>query len=70
VYLLLYQNVGGWSALRTGLSWLAMNVPFLVLAQFAGHARAGGGDRPPDARSRGITVVDDGRRWIADSGVS
>ncbi|MBV9893667.1 MAG: MFS transporter [Chloroflexi bacterium] len=34
---LLYQNVDGWSALRTGVSWLAMNVPFLVVAQFAGR---------------------------------
>jgi MFS transporter, DHA2 family, methylenomycin A resistance protein len=33
---LLYQNVEGWSALRTGASWLAMNLPFLVMAQFAG----------------------------------
>ena len=34
---LLYQNVDGWSALRTGLSWLSMNIPFLVMAQFAGR---------------------------------
>jgi MFS transporter, DHA2 family, methylenomycin A resistance protein len=34
---LLYQDVDGWSALRTGLSWLFMNVPFLVMAQFAGR---------------------------------
>jgi hypothetical protein len=34
---LLYQDVDGWSALRTGLSWLFMNVPFLVVAQFAGR---------------------------------
>ncbi len=34
---LLYQNVDGWSALRTGLSWLAMNIPFLVMAQLAGR---------------------------------
>jgi EmrB/QacA subfamily drug resistance transporter len=48
---LLYQDVDGWSALRTGLSWLFMNVPFLVMAQFAGRlsrrlpagAIAGGG---------------------------
>jgi MFS transporter, DHA2 family, methylenomycin A resistance protein len=33
---LLYQNLDGWSALHTGLSWLAMNVPFLVMAQYAG----------------------------------
>ena len=34
---LLYQDVDGWTALRTGLSWLFMNVPFLVMAQFAGR---------------------------------
>ena len=34
---LLYQDVDGWSALRTGLSWLFMNVPFLIVAQFAGR---------------------------------
>jgi EmrB/QacA subfamily drug resistance transporter len=34
---LLYQNVEGWSALRTGLSWLAMNIPFLCMAQLAGR---------------------------------
>jgi DHA2 family methylenomycin A resistance protein-like MFS transporter len=33
---LLYQDVDGWTALRTGLSWLFMNVPFLVVAQCAG----------------------------------
>jgi DHA2 family methylenomycin A resistance protein-like MFS transporter len=34
---LLYQDVDGWTALRTGLSWLFMNIPFLVTAQFAGR---------------------------------
>jgi MFS transporter, DHA2 family, methylenomycin A resistance protein len=34
---LLYQDVHGWSALRTGLSWLFMNVPFLIIAQFTGR---------------------------------
>jgi MFS transporter, DHA2 family, methylenomycin A resistance protein len=34
---LLYQNVNGWSALRTGLSWLFMNGPFLLMAQFTGR---------------------------------
>jgi MFS transporter, DHA2 family, methylenomycin A resistance protein len=34
---LLFQNVNGWSALRTGFSWLTMNVPFLVMAQLAGR---------------------------------
>jgi MFS transporter, DHA2 family, methylenomycin A resistance protein len=34
---LLYQDVNGWSALDTGLSWLAMNIPFLVMAQLTGR---------------------------------
>jgi EmrB/QacA subfamily drug resistance transporter len=34
---LLYQDVVGWSVLRTGLSWLLMNAPFLVMAQLAGR---------------------------------
>ena len=34
---LLYQDVDGWSALRTGLSWLFMNAPFLVMAQLTGR---------------------------------
>jgi MFS transporter, DHA2 family, methylenomycin A resistance protein len=34
---LLYQDVNGWSALRTGLSWLCMNVPFLLMAQLTGR---------------------------------
>lgn len=33
---LLFQNLRGWSPLRTGLSWLLMNVPFLAAAQLAG----------------------------------
>jgi MFS family permease len=34
---LLYQDVNGWSALRTGLSWLFMNAPFLAMAQLTGR---------------------------------
>jgi len=34
---LLYQDVYGWSPLRTGLSWLFMNAPFLLTAQLAGR---------------------------------
>lgn len=33
---LLFQNLLGWSALQTGLSWLLMNLPFLLTAQMAG----------------------------------
>jgi len=34
---LLYQDVNGWSPLDTGLSWLAMNIPFLAAAQLTGR---------------------------------
>lgn len=34
---LLYQDVDGWSPLRTGLSWLFMNAPFLLTAQLTGR---------------------------------
>jgi MFS transporter, DHA2 family, methylenomycin A resistance protein len=34
---LLFQDVKGWSPLRTGLTWLIMNGPFLIAAQFAGR---------------------------------
>ncbi len=34
---LLFQDVRGWSPLRTGISWLTMNIPFLITAQFAGR---------------------------------
>jgi EmrB/QacA subfamily drug resistance transporter len=43
---LLYQDVIGWSVLRTGLSWLFMNVPFLTMAQLAGRINR----RHPPAR--------------------
>jgi MFS transporter, DHA2 family, methylenomycin A resistance protein len=33
---LLYQDVYGWSPLRTGLSWILMNAPFLLMAQLTG----------------------------------
>ncbi|WP_425840151.1 MFS transporter [Streptomyces fractus] len=33
---LMFQNLLGWSALHTGLSWLLMNAPFLISAQMAG----------------------------------
>jgi GNAT superfamily N-acetyltransferase len=34
---LLYQDVNGWSPLRTGLSWLFMNAPFLLAARLTGR---------------------------------
>jgi MFS transporter, DHA2 family, methylenomycin A resistance protein len=51
---LLYQDVGGWSPLRTGLSWLFMNAPFLLMAQLAGRI-----DRryPPSSVVAGGCVV-------------
>ena len=36
---LLFQDIDGWSPLRTGVSWLTMNIPFIVTAQFAGRLR-------------------------------
>ena len=34
---LYFQNVRGWGPLQTGVSWLTMNVPFLVVASRAGR---------------------------------
>jgi EmrB/QacA subfamily drug resistance transporter len=34
---LFFQNVKGWSPLQTGLSWIAINVPFLAISPFAGR---------------------------------
>ena len=34
---LYFQNVRGFSALETGVSWLTMNVPFLLVSPFAGR---------------------------------
>ena len=31
------QNVRGWTALETGLSWIPLNVPFLIVSPFAGR---------------------------------
>ena len=50
---LLYQDVDGWSPLRTGLSWLLMNTPFLVTAQLAGRLDR----RHPPARVVAIGCV-------------
>ncbi len=36
---LLFQDIKGWSALHTGLTWLTMNVPFIVMAQLSGRAQ-------------------------------
>ncbi len=36
---LLFQDVEGWSPFRTGVSWLSMNIPFMVTAQCAGRLR-------------------------------
>jgi MFS transporter, DHA2 family, methylenomycin A resistance protein len=42
---LYFQNVKGFSALETGLSWLTMNVPFLLVSPFAGRLQARFGAR-------------------------
>jgi EmrB/QacA subfamily drug resistance transporter len=34
---LYFQNVKGWSALQTGLSWIPLNLPFLLVSPFAGR---------------------------------
>jgi MFS transporter, DHA2 family, methylenomycin A resistance protein len=34
---LYFQDVRGWSALETGLSWLPLNLPFLAVSPFAGR---------------------------------
>jgi len=34
---LYFQNVKGWSAMRTGLSWIPINLPFLAISPFAGR---------------------------------
>jgi MFS transporter, DHA2 family, methylenomycin A resistance protein len=36
---LFFQNVKGWSALQTGLSWIPLNAPFLAVSPFAGALR-------------------------------
>jgi MFS transporter, DHA2 family, methylenomycin A resistance protein len=42
---LYFQNVKGFSALETGLSWLTMNGPFLLVSPFAGRLQARFGAR-------------------------
>jgi EmrB/QacA subfamily drug resistance transporter len=37
---LYFQNVRGWSALKTGISWIPINVPFLLITPFAGRINA------------------------------
>src|SRR5262245_6717299 len=45
-YVTLYwQNLRGWSALRTGLSWMPLNLPFLVVSANAGRLGAAFGAR-------------------------
>jgi MFS transporter, DHA2 family, methylenomycin A resistance protein len=50
---LYFQNVRGWSALETGLSWLPLNLPFLAVTPFAGRivSRLGG------ARTSGFGIL-------------
>jgi EmrB/QacA subfamily drug resistance transporter len=45
-YVTLYwQNLRGWSALRTGLAWIPLNLPFLVVSLNAGRLGATFGPR-------------------------
>jgi EmrB/QacA subfamily drug resistance transporter len=37
---LYFQDARGWSALETGLSWIPMNLPFILIAPFAGRIGA------------------------------
>lgn len=42
---LFFQNVRGWSAVETGLSWIPLNAFFLLIAPFAGRLAARHGSR-------------------------
>ena len=42
---LYFQNVKGFSALETGISWMTMNVPFLLVSPLAGRLQARFGAR-------------------------
>jgi DHA2 family methylenomycin A resistance protein-like MFS transporter len=42
---LYFQNVKGFSALETGVSWLTMNVPFILVSLFAGRLQGRFGAR-------------------------
>lgn len=46
---LYFQNVRGWSALRTGLSWIPLNLPFLAVAPLAGRIGRRFGTGPTSA---------------------
>ena len=39
---LFFQNIDGWSALRTGLSWLFFCIPYFAVAQLGRWVTAGG----------------------------
>jgi MFS transporter, DHA2 family, methylenomycin A resistance protein len=43
---LYFQNIKGFSALETGVSWLILNVPFILVAAFAGRLERRFGQRP------------------------
>jgi EmrB/QacA subfamily drug resistance transporter len=64
---LLFQNVRGWSALQTGLSWLPINLPFLAVTPFAGRlARAFG---PRRIAATGLLLAGIGVADLAAIGV-
>ena len=62
------QNVRGWSALETGLSWLWLNVPFLVVSAFAG--RIGGRLGSARAGALGALLAAAGMATLAAMGIA
>ena len=67
-FLTLYsQNVLGWSALETGLSWIPLNLPFLAVTPVAGRivARLG----PANTSALGVLLGGAGTLWLSRLGV-
>ncbi len=67
-FLTLYsQNVLGWSALETGLSWISLNLPFLAVTPVAGRivARLG----PATTSGLGVLLGGAGTLWLSRLGV-
>jgi MFS family permease len=73
---LYFQNVRGWSALKTGISWIPLNVPFLLITPFAPPdqrpLRAGQGERnrPPRGRRRHVRLRAADARLVVPRGVA
>ena len=64
---LYFQNVRGWSALETGLSWIPLNAPFLAVTPFAGRIVARFGSR--DTSAFGVLVAGLGTLGLATLGL-